>query len=83
MTLYKYSNYRILNKMTENLYTNDWTLGEEIKLLGAIEKLGLDNQEKISKIQGKGKFECESHYYTFYYKSKDDYLPSENYNFYK
>ena len=79
MTLYnyKYSNYRILNKMTENLYTNDWTLGEEIKLLGAIEKLGLDNWEEISKILGKGKFECESHYYTFYYKSKDDYLPSE------
>ena len=79
MTLYnyKYSNYRILNKMTESLYTNDWTLGDEIKLLGAIEKLGLDNWEEISKILGKGKFECESHYYTFYYKTKDDYLPSD------
>ena len=82
---YKYTNYRILNKMSENLYTNDWTLGDEIKLLGAIEKLGLENWEEISKILGKGKFECESHYYTFYYKSKDDYLPSEkiiniNYN---
>ena len=74
---YKYSNYRILNKMTENLYTNDWTLGDEIKLLGAIEKLGLENWEEISKILGKGKFECESHYYTFYYKSKSDYLPSD------
>ena len=74
---YKYSNYRILNKMTESLYTNDWTLGDEIKLLGAIEKLGLDNWEEISKILGKGKFECESHYYTFYYKTKDDYLPSD------
>ena len=74
---YKYTNYRILNKMSENLYTNDWTLGDEIKLLGAIEKLGLENWEEISKILGKGKFECESHYYTFYYKSKDDYKPSE------
>ena len=74
---YKFTHYRILNKMTENLYTNDWTLGDEIKLLGAIEKLGLENWEEISKILGKGKFECESHYYTFYYKSKDDYLPSE------
>ena len=79
MTLYnyKYTNYTILNKMTENLYTNDWTLGDEIKLLGAIEKLGLENWEEISKILGKGKYECESHYYTFYYKSKDDYLPSD------
>jgi len=53
------------------------TLGDEIKLLGAIEKLGLENWEEISKILGKGKFECESHYYTFYYKSKSDYLPSD------
>ena len=74
---YKYTHYTILNKMTENLYTNDWTLGDEIKLLGAIEKLGLENWEEISKILGKGKYECESHYYTFYYKSKDDYLPSD------
>ena len=79
ITLYnfKFSSYSILNKMNENILTNDWTLGEEIKLLGAIEKLGLENWEEISKILGKGKFECESHYYTFYYKSKDDYLPSE------
>ena len=78
MTLYnyKYTHYRILNKMNDKLYTNNWTFGEEIKLLGAIEKLGLENWEEISKILGKGKFECESHYYTFYYKSKDDYLPS-------
>ena len=79
ITLYnfKFSSYSILNKMNENIFTNDWTLGDEIKLLGAIEKLGLENWEEISKILGKGKFECESHYYTFYYKSKDDYLPSE------
>ena len=79
ITLYnfKFSNYSILNKMNENIFTNDWTLGDEIKLLGAIEKLGLENWEEISKILGKGKFECESHYYTFYYKSKNDYLPSE------
>ena len=79
ITLYnfKFSNYSILNKMNENIFTNDWTIGDEIKLLEAIEKLGLENWEEISKILGKGKFECESHYYTFYYKSKDDYLPSE------
>lgn len=79
MTLnaYKFTNYKILNKLSENLFTNDWTLGEEIKLLGAIERLGLNNWEEISKILGKGKFECESHYYTFYYKSKNDFLPDD------
>ena len=75
LNTFKFTEYRILNKMTDNLFTVDWTLGDEIKLLGAIEKLGLNNWEEISKILGKGKFECESHYYTFYYKSKDDYLP--------
>lgn len=74
----KFTHFRILNKMTENLFTSDWSLGDEIKLLGAIEKLGLENWEEISKILNKGKFECESHYYTFYYKSKEDYLPSDN-----
>ena len=79
MTLntYKFTNYKIINKFSENLFTNDWTLGDEIKLLGAIERLGLNNWEEISKILGKGKFECESHYYTFYYKSKSDFLPDE------
>jgi hypothetical protein len=79
MTLntYKFTNYKIINKFSENLFTNDWTLGDEIKLLGAIERLGLNNWEEISKILGKGKFECESHYYTFYYKSKYDFLPDE------
>ena len=80
MTLnaYKFVKYKILNKLSENLFTRDWTLGEEIKLLGAIERLGLNNWEEISKILGKGKFECESHYYTFYYKSKNDFLPDDN-----
>ena len=79
MTLnaYKFTNYKILNKLSENLFTYDWTLGDEIKLLGAIERLGLNNWEEISKILGKGKFECESHYYTFYYKSKNDFLPDD------
>ena len=79
MTLnpYKFTNYKIINKLSENLFTGDWTLGEEIKLLGAIERLGLNNWEEISKILGKGKLECESHYYTFYYKSKNDFLPND------
>ena len=79
MTLntYKFTNYKILNKFSENLFTKDWTLGQEIKLLGAIERLGLNNWEEISKILGKGKFECESHYYTFYYKSNNDFLPDD------
>ena len=76
LTNYKFSEYRILKKFTEPLFTKEWSFGDEIKLLGAVEKLGLNNWEEISKALGKGKFECESHYYAFYYKDKDDYLPN-------
>ena len=75
---YKFIEYRIIPKMSAPLFTEDWSLGDEIKLLGAIEKLGLENWEQISKILNKEKFECKSHYYTFYYKDKDDYLISDN-----
>ena len=66
-----------INEFSENLFTNDLTLDDEIKLLGAIERLDLNNWEEISKILGKEKFEYESYYYTFYYKSKSDFLPDE------
>jgi hypothetical protein len=78
LNIYKYTNYRIITKMTEPLFTEDWSLGEEIKLLGAIEKMGLENWEDISNILNKGKLECESHYYTFYYKEKNDFLINDN-----
>ena len=74
----QYTHYRIINKMEEPIFIPDWSFGKEIKLLGAIERMGLGNWDDISKIIGKGKFECQSHYDTFYYKSKDDYLPKIN-----
>ena len=41
-------------------------------------RLGLGNWDEISNVIGKGKFECESHYYTIYYKKGNDYLPQIN-----
>lgn len=75
---YKYTHYRILRKMSDPLFTEDWSLGDEVKLLGAIEKLGIENWEEISKYLNKGKCECQSHYYAFYYKDKDNYLIDDN-----
>ena len=78
---HQYTHYRIINKMKEPIFTMDWSFGDEIKLLGALERLGVGNWEEIANITGKGKFECESHYYTFYYKNKDDHFPVlNNYN---
>ena len=77
---HQYNHYHIINKMTEPIFTEDWSFGQEIKLLGALAHLGIGNWEEISKIIGKGKFECESHYYSFYYKNSNDYLPNLNNN---
>ena len=72
---HQYTHYRIISKMEEPIFTSDWSFGDEIKLLGALQRLGIGNWEEISKIVGKGIFECESHYHTFYYKKVDDYIP--------
>ena len=77
---HQYTHYRIINKMEEPIFTADWSFGDEIRLLGGLERLGIGNWEEISKITGKGKFECESHYYAFYYKKNDDFIPKININ---
>ncbi|WP_297981569.1 hypothetical protein [uncultured Methanobrevibacter sp.] len=41
--------------MTEPIFTDDWTFGDEIKLLGALSHLGIGNWEDISNVLGKDK----------------------------
>ena len=77
-TPHQYTDYHIINKMTEPIFTDDWTFGDEIKLLGALSHLGIGNWEDISNVLGKGKFECKAHYHTFYYKKQNDYFPNIN-----
>lgn len=70
--------YYVLDKMAFPIFTEDWSLRDELRLLSNMEKLGLDNWEDIAKaMSNKGKVECESHYYTFYYKAKNDKMPSK------
>lgn len=75
---HRYLHYRIISKMSEPIFTTDWSFEDELKLIGAIEKLGIGNWEDISNIIGKGKYECESHYNTFYYKNEKNFLPNLN-----
>ena len=71
--------YYIVDNLDFPFFTEDWSLQDDLRLLTNIEKLGLDNWEDIAKQMGnKGKVECESHYYTFYYKNKNDKLPNRN-----
>ena len=71
--------YHIIDALNFPLFLDNWTAKEEHKLLSFVEKCGLNNWGEISKsIESKGKVECESYYYSFYYKSKEMPLPDEN-----
>ena len=71
--------YHILDNLNFPLYTDDWTINEEHKLLSSISKCGLNNWEEICKsMENKGQVECESHYYSFYYTSKENPYPDES-----
>ena len=70
-------NYRIINKMSDCLFIEGWPIKDELKFIEAISKLGLENWFDISRCIGKGVLECRNHYFSFYYKSQNDFLPSE------
>ena len=70
--------YHIIDALNFPLFINDFVAKEEHKLLSFVEKCGLNNWEEISKsIDNKGQVECESYYYSFYFKEKDKPLPDE------
>ena len=71
--------YQIIDNLNYPLFTEDWKMSEEYKLLVNLSTSGLNNWEDISNIMGnRGQVECESHYYSFYYTEKDDPMPKEN-----
>jgi len=74
---HKDHDYLIFNKLSFPVFHKDWLASEEIMLLTGIEKFGLDNWQDISDFIGsKSKFQCESHYYSFYYTHKSN-MPEE------
>ena len=71
--------YHIIDALNFPLFIHNWTANDELKLLSFIAKCGLNNWEEISKlIENKGQVECESYYYSFYYKNKNTLFPDEN-----
>ena len=71
--------YHIIDALNFPLFIQNWTANDELKLLSFIAKCGLNNWEEISKlIENKGQVECESYYYSFYYKNKNTLFPDEN-----
>jgi len=71
--------YHIVDTLKFPVFTEDWKLNDEFSLLNAISKCGLDNWEDISDLmRNRGNIECESHYYSFYYKDDMNSLPNNN-----
>ena len=72
--------YHICDKLSFPFFTHDWSLNDELKLISSVSKCGLDNWGDIcDNLTNRGNIECEAHYYTFYYKNKDEKYPNENY----
>ena len=71
--------FHVIDNLNYPLFTEDWKMYEEYKLLANLSTSGLNNWEDISNIMGnRGQVECESHYYSFYYTQKEDPLPKES-----
>ena len=71
--------YHICDKLSFPFFTHDWSLNDELKLISSVSKCGLDNWGDIcDNLNNRGNIECEAHYYTFYYKNKDEKYPNEN-----
>ncbi len=68
--------YHVVDKLAFPLFDKKWKASEELCLLQAIGKCGVDNWGDIAEfIHTKNKQECEDHYYTFYYRSVQDREP--------
>ena len=67
--------------MIDNLnfpfFTKDWSVKDEYNLLHNLSISGLNNWEDVSNIINKGQTDCEAHYYSFYYKDKDNSIPKK------
>jgi transcriptional adapter 2-alpha len=76
----KIHDYFVLDKLVTPIYDPKWTALEELMLIKAIEKFGIDNWIEIAAyIETKTAEQCEIHYYAFYYISQQHKVPQENF----
>ena len=73
-------NYLVLDNLKFSMFHPDWTAKEELFLIQGIMKCGMGNWIDISDLYVKTKTdkECEPHYFTFFYKNKENCMASED-----
>lgn len=66
-----------MDKLDYSLFTWDWSAVDELQLLKGISISGIDNWVEMAEMLGNKKSgdECASHFYSFYFKSKEDPIP--------
>jgi hypothetical protein len=71
--------YVVLDNLNFQLFHKNWSAKEELLLLQGIMKCGMGNWIDISEqyVKSKDAEQCESHYFTFYYKNKENNIPTE------
>ena len=71
--------YYVMDKMDFPLFRKDSSVLEDFMLLKGISQSGIDNFWEISNnMELHTGPECESQFYTFFYKSRDQPLPNED-----
>ena len=69
--------FQVIDTLNYGFFTEDWSVCEEYNLLQNLSVSGLNNWEDISNILNREQLDCESHYYSFYYKEKENPMPRE------
>lgn len=71
--------YYVYDGLDFPLLMKDWSAKDELQLIQGIMKCGVGNWKDISEqyVKGHNAQECEDHYYTFYNKGKEDFLPKD------
>jgi Myb-like DNA-binding domain len=72
--------YYVIDNLNFPLLMKEWSAKEELQLIQGIMKCGLGNWLEVSGqfVKTKTLTECEEHYYTFYNKSRADFLPYDD-----
>jgi hypothetical protein len=71
--------YYVFDKLDFPLLMKDWCAKDELQLIQGIMKCGLGNWKDVSEqyVKTKSPQQCEDHFYTFFNKGKEDYLPAD------
>jgi len=72
--------YYILDNLNFPLFSKDWAAKDELLLIQGIMKCGMGNWIDIAEqyVKNKEPKECDEHYFSYYYKLRDDVVPKQD-----